>query len=82
MRLVGSKNNKDQLKQYFNSSDLALYKPNKDQCDIYTGYEVGNIPYNAYQIRSNEKKEEARSGEKVNELSLTSNNIVVIYSDL
>ena len=28
------------------------------------------------------RKEEARSGKKDNELSLTSNNIVVIYSDL
>ena len=53
MKHVGSKKNKDQLNQYFNASDLALYKPNKDQCDIYTEYEVCNIQYNAYQIHNN-----------------------------
>ena len=34
MKHVGSKKIKDQLKQYFNASHLALYKPEKDQCDI------------------------------------------------
>ena len=56
MQHVCSKKNKNQLKQYFNASDLALYKPNKDQCDICTGYEVGNIQYNAYQIHNNEEE--------------------------
>ena len=51
-----SKENKDQLKQYLNASNLALYKPNKHQCDICTGYEVGNILYNAYQIHNNEEE--------------------------
>ena len=50
MQHVGSKNI-DQLKQYFNAYELALYKPKKDQCNICTGYEVGNIQYNAYQIQ-------------------------------
>ena len=38
MQHVGSKKNKDQLNQYFNASDLAHYKPKKDQCDICNGY--------------------------------------------
>ena len=42
MQHADSNKNKDQLKQYFNDSDLALYKPKKDQCDICNGYEVGS----------------------------------------
>ena len=56
MQHVGSKKNKDHLKQYFNASDLALYKPKKHQHDICTGYEVGNIHYNAYKIHNNEEE--------------------------
>ena len=56
MQHVGSKNNNDQLNQYFNASDLALYKPKKNLCDICTGYVVCNIPYNAYQIHNNEEE--------------------------
>ena len=54
----------------------------KDQCDICTGYEVGNIQYNAFQIHNNEEERGNAFRKKYNELSLTSNNIVVIYSDL
>ena len=56
MQHVGSKNYKDQLKQYFNASDLALYKPMKDQCDINTEYDVSHIHYNAYKIHNNEEE--------------------------
>ena len=56
MQHVGSKKNKYQLKQYFNAFDLVLYKPKKDQCEICTGYEVGNIQYNAHQIHNNEEE--------------------------
>ena len=56
MQHVCSRNNKDPLKQYFNTSDIALYKPKKDQCDIFIGYEVDNIQYNAYQIHNNEEE--------------------------
>ena len=64
MQHVGSKK-KNHLKQYFNASELALYKSKKDQCDICTGYEVGNIQYNAYQFHYNEEERgSARSGKK------------------
>ena len=82
MHHVGSKKNKDQLKQYFNASVPVHYKPNKDQCDICIGYKVGNIQYNAYQIHKNEEEKGSAFRKKDNVLSLTSNNIVVIYSDL
>ena len=56
MQHVGSKKNKDQFKQYFKASDLAIYKPKKDQYDICTGYGVGNIQYNVYQIHNIEEE--------------------------
>ena len=56
--------NKDHLKQYFNASDLALYKANKDTCDICTGYEVDNIQYNADQIPNNEELKESAFQQK------------------
>ena len=82
MQHVGSKNNKYQLKPYFNASDLALYKQNKLQCDICTGYEVAIIQYIACQIHNKKEERGIAFRGKNNELSLTSNNIVVIYSDL
>ena len=56
MQHICSKKNKDKLKQYLNVSDLALYKPKKDQYDFCTGYEVGNIQYDAYQMHNNEEE--------------------------
>ena len=66
MQHVGSKKNKDQLKQYFNASDLTLYLPKKDQCDICTGYEVGNIQYNSYQIHNIEDERGNACRKKMN----------------
>ena len=77
-----SKMNQDQLKQYFNASDLAVYKPKKDLCGIFTGYDVGNIQYNAYHIHNNEEERGSALRKKYNDLSLTSDNIGVIYSHL
>ena len=62
------------------STDLALHKPMKYQCDICTEYEVGNIQYNGCQIHNNEEERGTTSGQK-SELSLSRNNIDVIYSD-
>ena len=56
MQHVGSKKNKYKLQQYLNESDLSLYKLKKHQYDICTGYEIGNIQYNAYEIHNNEEE--------------------------
>ena len=51
------------MKQHIVTSNFAIYKPRKDQCDTCTAYNAGNVDENEYQEhikkkkRSNDRKE-------------------------
>ena len=51
------------MKQHIATSNLAIYKPRKDQCDTCTAYNAGNVDENEYQEHM-KKKEEARAEKK------------------
>ena len=59
-------------------SHVAIHKPEKDQCAIYSGNKVGNIQGSEYQIQVKEKEE--TGSEYI--FSVTGNNTVMIYADL
>ena len=65
------------MKQRLCEANMALFKPKKDQCNICTGYNVGNVEEIDYQEHV-QKKQEARSEKKRdNELSQNDEKTVV-----
>ena len=48
------------MKQHIATSNLAIYKHRKDQCDTCTAYNAGNVDKNEYQEHI-KNKEEARA---------------------
>ena len=71
------------MKQHIAISNLAIYKPRKDQCDTCTAYNAGNVDENEYQEHIKKKKKEARAEKKRdNELAEKDDAVIVLYIDL
>ena len=45
------------MKQHIATSNLAIYKPRKDQRDTCTAYNAGNVDENEYQEHIKKKEE-------------------------
>ena len=65
------------MKQHIATSNLAIYKPRKDQCDTCTAFNAGNIDENEYQEHI-KKPGQTRD----NELAEKDDTVIVLYIDL
>ena len=69
------------MKRHIATSNLAIYKPRKDQCDTCTAYNAGNVDEKEYQEHIM-NKEEAMAEKKRNELAEKDDAVIVLYIDI
>ena len=70
------------MKQHITTSNLAIYKPRKDQCDTCTAYNAGNVDENEYQEHIKKKEEAKAERKRDNELAEKDDAVIVLYIDL
>ena len=69
------------FRQIFESMNIGIYKPKKDQCDTCVGFEVGNVTeeeYNIHQHRKQQARAEKERDKDLGNLSERSTRVITV----